>query len=153
MNVRELAPAEVAERLAAQEEAVYLDVRTEKEFQGGHPEGALNIPVVFVDPATGVPRPNPEFLPVCRAHIRQDVPVYVGCASGQRSFKAAAMLLQNGYREVANVDGGFTGKKDPLGNLIEAGWTQLELPSDDGDGGERSWPSLRSDALGEESGQ
>lgn len=152
MSVPELTPSEVAERLAEQEDAVYLDVRTEGEFQEGHPEGALNIPVVFVDPGTGIPRPNPQFLEVCRAHVPEDVPVYVGCASGQRSYQAAAMMLENGYEEVANVDGGFTGKTDPLGNLLQAGWKQLELPSERGDGGERSWPSLRSRATGDDSG-
>jgi len=147
MNVPELTPSEVAERLSEQDDAVYLDVRTEREFQQGHPEGALNIPVVFVDPGTGVPRPNPEFLQVCKVHVPEDVPVYVGCASGQRSFQAATMMLQSGYEDVANVDGGFTGKKDPLGNLLQAGWKQLELPSESGEGGERSWPSLRAGAV------
>ena len=37
----------------------------------------------------------------------------------------------------------FLHKRDPTGNLIAPGWQQLELPSDSGDGGERSYASLR----------
>ena len=45
--------------------------------------------------------------------------------------------------QVINVDCGYGGKRDPMGNVIAPGWQQLELPSDSGDSGERSYASLR----------
>ena len=44
--------------------ATYLDVRSIPEFQQGHPPGAVNIPLLHLDPQTGQMRPNPEFLTV-----------------------------------------------------------------------------------------
>ena len=77
MNIREMTPVDVAARLESETKAVYLDVRAEHEFEQGHPEGALNIPVFHFDPATGQPEPNHQFLAVVLGTIDQDTPIYV----------------------------------------------------------------------------
>ncbi len=142
MTVESVSPAEAAEQLSANQEAVYLDVRTEEEFLQGHPVGAINIPIFFLQPGAP-PSPNPDFVDVVETNISKEKPVYVGCASGQRSAQAVRLLQAQGYEQVINVDCGYSGKRDPMGNLIAPGWQQLELPADSDDGGERSYASLR----------
>jgi NADPH-dependent 2,4-dienoyl-CoA reductase/sulfur reductase-like enzyme/rhodanese-related sulfurtransferase len=41
--------------------------------------------------------------------IPKDVPVYVHCRSGQRSYNAVMALQAKGYKDVYNVSGGFMG--------------------------------------------
>ena len=137
-----VSPAEAAKQLSANQKAVYLDVRSEREFLHGHPVGGLNVPIFFLQPGAP-PSPNPDFVDVVEANIPKDKPVYVGCGSGQRSARAVQLLQAQGYEQVVNVDCGYSGKRDPMGNVIAPGWLQLELPSDSGDGGERSYASLR----------
>ena len=142
MNIREMTPVDVAARLESENKAVYLDVRAEHEFEQGHPEGALNIPIFHYDPATGQPEPNHQFLAVVLGTIDQDTSIYVGCASGQRSFQAATLMQSAGYERIANVDGGFSGKHDPSGAIVQPGWVDCGLPVSDGDGGDRSYSDL-----------
>ena len=137
-----VSPAEAAKQLSANQEAVYLDVRSEREFLQGHPVGGLNVPIFFLQPGAP-PSPNPDFVDVVEANIPKDKSVYVGCGSGRRSAQAVQLLQAQGYEQVVNVDCGYSGKRDPMGNVIAPGWLQLELPSDSGDGGERSYASLR----------
>jgi len=142
VNVRELTPVEVAARLESESDAVYVDVRSEDEFEQGHPAGAINIPLFHFDPGTKQPQPNQQFLAVVLALVEQDVPVYLGCTSGQRSHQAATLLQSAGYETVFNVDGGFSGKRDPFGLILQEGWSQCGLPVLEGDGEERSYSYL-----------
>lgn len=140
-------PVEVEPDVAAaaleERGALFLDVRTVEEFREGHPAGALNVPILFVDPATGQPRPNPDFLRVVRAHFESDAEIYCGCRSGVRSLQATMLLRQAGYRRVANVAGGFHGAHDPLGRPLSAGWAARGLPVAAGEGGAAGWQALR----------
>ena len=142
MDIEQLSPGDAASRLDVAEGAVYVDVRSEQEFADGHPAGALNIPIFHIDSATGQPTPNPQFMDVVEATISKDVPVYVGCASGQRSFQAASIMRSAGYERVTNVQGGFSGMRDPFGNVVEPGWVDCGLPVDSGDGGQDGYQSL-----------
>ena len=72
-----------------------LDVREPHEFEAGHVEGALLMPLartVEMAIAAGLPK---------------DAPVYVFCRSGNRSLQAAQALVAAGYEDVRNVDGGI----------------------------------------------
>ena len=142
MTVRELTPVDVAARLESEPSAVYLDVRSEHEFEQGHPAGSINIPLFHFDPITKQPQPNHQFLAVVLALVEQDSPVYLGCTSGQRSHQAATLLQSAGYDAVFNVDGGFNGKRDPFGVILQDGWSQCGLPVSEGDGEERSYSYL-----------
>ena len=99
---------EAAKILRARKDAVYVDVRSEAEFEAGHPEGAYNIPVFFFDSAHR-PVPNPDFVAVVEATFPQEMTLLVGCQSGMRSQHAAEMLAERGYTDVSNVAGGFGG--------------------------------------------
>jgi len=121
----------------------YLDVRTEAEFADGHPDGAVNVPVVFPDPATGQMQANPDFVAVVTAHFPADSKLVVGCLSGRRSQMAAEMLAQAGYSDLHNMQGGFGGARDQAGRTVTPGWRDSGLPLCRGCGPESTYAGLR----------
>lgn len=135
MAIEQLTPTEAYDALNKSPTGVFLDVRTEAEFQAGHPAGAVNVPVVFFPPAGGRPTPNPHFLAVVEANIAKDANVVVGCQAGVRSQHAAGLMQRAGYTNVANLLGGFGGGQDRMGRIVP-GWQAAGLPvsMDNGDG-------------------
>ena len=135
MAIVQITPPDAHQTLRQDAAVVYLDVRTEAEFQAGHPERAVNIPVVFFDQAAGRPVPNPHFLTVVEATIPKEATVVVGCQAGGRSQRAAEIMEQAGYTHISNMMGGFGGGQDQQGQTI-AGWQEAGLPvnTDNGDG-------------------
>ncbi|MDT0630774.1 rhodanese-like domain-containing protein [Rubrivirga sp. S365] len=84
-------PAEVA--AAARAGATFLDVRRPDEYAGGRVRGAQNVDVLapgFRDRVAGLDR---------------DQTVYVYCASGTRSGRAARILEDLGFARVVNAGG------------------------------------------------
>ncbi len=69
-----------------------LDVRTRKEYERGHVDGFVNIPV--------------DELRERQQEIRPDQPVYVMCQSGLRSYLAVRILDGCGY-DAWNFSGGY----------------------------------------------
>lgn len=142
MAIKQLTPREAHDLFS--QGYRYIDVRTESEFANGHPATAVNIPVVFPDPATRQMVMNPEFLAVVQAHFSKDAHIIVGCQAGARSQRAADALVQAGYSNVANMQGGFGGARDQTGRTVVPGWTECGLPlctaCDTGD----SYATLRS---------
>ena len=135
MAVKEITPQQAYDTLRSDVGAVYIDVRTEREFAAGHPQGAVNIPVAFPDPARGMVM-STDFVKVVEAHFPKDRKIIVGCQAGPRSNAAAGLLQQAGYQDVANMVGGFGGMRDALGKVVAAGWSSLGLPvSQDNDEG------------------
>ncbi|HLK10569.1 MAG TPA: rhodanese-like domain-containing protein [Candidatus Binatia bacterium] len=142
MAVRELGPAEAHEALMRDPQAVYLDVRTEAEFAAGHPVGARNVPVAVLDPQTGRPRLNVEFVAVVARHVAPGTPLIVGCQSGVRSMRACDLLEAAGFTNLVNVRGGFGGAHDHTGRLVEPGWEAAGLPVERGQPAGRSFADL-----------
>lgn len=68
--------------------ALIVDVRTPEEFNDGHIEGSLNIPLDEVG--------------VAMSWLQKDVPTVVVCASGNRSGHALMILKANGFEKVYN---------------------------------------------------
>lgn len=128
MSVKQINPEQANEILQKDSGAAYIDVRTELEFQNGHVPKAANIPVVFPDPATRQMKPNPEFLQLVEARYGKDKKLIIGCQAGGRSQFASDMLVQAGYTDISNMQGGFGGARDPMGRVITPGWSQLNLP-------------------------
>ena len=89
-ETKAVTPAEAAELLA--QGHVYVDVRSEPEFEAGHPEGALNVPLLNAGPVGLVE--NPDFLTVMQSAFGKDEPLVIGCKAGGRSKRAAGMLAQ-----------------------------------------------------------
>lgn len=127
MPVKEITPKEAHDLLQQEPGSVYIDVRTEREFSAGHPQGAVNIPIAFPDPARGMVV-NQDFVGVVEAHFPKDKKIIVGCQAGPRSDAAARVLLDAGYQDVASMQGGFGGMRDPFGGVIAPGWSGLGLP-------------------------
>ena len=69
-----------------------LDARTPAEYQGGHVEGFINLPLDEL-------RDRLEELP-------REKPVYVMCQSGLRSYLACRILAQKGF-DCSNFTGGY----------------------------------------------
>lgn len=70
-----------------------IDTRTKGEYEFGHIEGAVNIPV------DEIRNKLPE--------IPKNKKIVVYCAVGLRGYLASRILLQNGYNEVYNLSGGY----------------------------------------------
>jgi rhodanese-related sulfurtransferase len=119
---------EQAQALMA-EGQVYVDVRSEPEFEAGHPPGALNVPLSSTGPA-GL-EPNPDFMSVMQRAFPKDKPLIIGCKTGSRSRRAAAMLEGVGYGQLSDMVAGFAGSRDPFGRP-SPGWAQKGLPVETG---------------------
>jgi rhodanese-related sulfurtransferase len=72
--------------------AVIVDVREPSEWQAGHIQDALHIPLAD--------------LPARVGELPADTQLVVVCRSGGRSTRAVAWLSQNGY-DALNLDGGM----------------------------------------------
>jgi rhodanese-related sulfurtransferase len=141
MAVKEITPNQAHDLLTANSDAVYIDVRTEGEFANGHPQGAVNIPVAFPDPARGM-MVNRDFIRVVEANFPREKTIIVGCQAGPRSTSAANMLQQAGFQDVSNLLGGFGGMRDPTGNISAPGWASSGLPVSNDNGEGVSYQSL-----------
>ncbi len=143
MSVKQITPEEAKQLLDSDENYVYVDVRSEAEFVQGHPSGAINIPLSQLNHAAGMLQENPDFLNVMQANFDKDTKLLLGCASGNRSNVAGGMLQQLGYEDVANIQAGFSGKRDMFGRVTQPGWMQLGYPTSAGDEVEGSYQNAR----------
>ena len=82
-----------AQRRLVGREALLIDVREPDEWAAGHVAGATHIPLGDLEARL--------------AEVPRDRPVLLFCRSGNRSGKATAFLRQQGYAQVANVEGGI----------------------------------------------
>jgi rhodanese-related sulfurtransferase len=72
--------------------AYLIDVRTGPEYEAGHIEGSINVPLHSV-----------HFI-VNHVH-NIDAPLYVYCQSGARSGQATSMFKEMGFKNVKNIGG------------------------------------------------
>jgi rhodanese-related sulfurtransferase len=107
---------------------VYVDVRTEQEYEGGHPPGSLNVPLM-VQSGAGK-GPNADFVPALEALFDKDSKLILGCAGGGRSGRALTMLTEAGFSSVRDAVSGMPG------------WTESRLPVENGQPEDRSWQAL-----------
>lgn len=124
--MKELNAQEAHDLMQSDPEYIYLDVRSVPEFEAGHANGAINIPIMFI--TAGGMSPNPDFPAVVEAALPKDAKLLIGCKTGGRSARACDVMSQMGYSNVTNVRGGFVGAMDNSGRLVEPGWSMLNLP-------------------------
>ena len=72
---------------------VLLDVRTDAEVVRGYIAGAQHIPL--------------HLLPGRSGELKAGIPTVVYCQSGGRSAQACAWLAEQGFTDVANLQGGI----------------------------------------------
>lgn len=75
------------------ENAVWIDVRTPKEFNSGHVPAAHSIPFDRIEAG------------VAELKLAKDTPIYLYCAVGGRAAIAKKKLDALGYGQVTNVGG------------------------------------------------
>lgn len=80
-----------ANELISNNNVVIIDVRNIDEYNTGHIKDAINIPVSKIDEVS----------------YDKDQYIIVYCASGMRSSNAAQVLVDLGYTNVYNLDGGL----------------------------------------------
>ena len=85
---------EARDLIAEKADLVILDVRTVSEYESGHLEGAVNIPVEVLSGRLSELNPDDELLVYCR--------------TGNRSTTAVGILRENGYDRIYHMDGGIT---------------------------------------------
>lgn len=87
--------AEKAYEILQKRDQVFLDVRTLQEYDKGHIQNAINIPLNFLKD-------------IIQKVIRnKNEPLYVYCLSGSRSTQAAKILEGLGYTNVFNLESGL----------------------------------------------
>lgn len=86
--------ATALEGLLAGESPVIVDVRKPAEFEVGHIQNAINIPLEHL---------NEEL-----ESYPQDGSFYLHCAGGYRSMIAGSILKARGYDNLVNIRGGFS---------------------------------------------
>jgi len=94
-HVGQLSAEELYSMSTGEHEMVIVDVRTPREYDNLHIEGAISIP-----------------LPDLRTRYKEldpDTTTALICGSGQRSSMGTSILKQHGFRHVFNVAGGMTG--------------------------------------------
>ncbi len=84
-------------KMTALKDVQLVDVRTPEEYREGHIKNSLNINVQGSSFEAEV------------AKLDKKKPVMVYCRSGGRSASAQRMLIDMGFAEVINLDGGIRG--------------------------------------------
>lgn len=139
MSTPKIVTPEEAAALLAQG-YTYVDVRSEPEFEAGHPEGALNVPISHASP-TGM-QPNPEFLSVVEQAFAKDAKLVIGCKSGGRSKRAVAVLTGAGFTDVVDMGPGWDGSRDAFGR-VTPGWSASNLPKEVGTSERQSYAGVK----------
>ena len=93
-----------ANQLSNRESAVFLDIRDDGEYRGGHIPEAIHIPVKQLADR------------IAELNKHKDCPVIAYCRSGSRSNGAGRLLKKHGFENVYNLDGGI------------AAWQKANLP-------------------------
>jgi rhodanese-related sulfurtransferase len=75
------------------EDAYLIDVREDDEWAAGHAPGAYHLPMMEI--------------PARMGEVPTDADVVVVCRSGGRSSQVVAYLMNNGWDNVRNLDGGM----------------------------------------------
>ncbi len=129
-DVPRISPSE-AHRLMKDEAFTYVDVRTEEEFSAGHPESAINVPLMRSS-AQGM-EPNPDFVPDVVKRCAKDAPIIVGCKMGGRSARAAEALGLAGFTRVVDQLAGWDGTRGSFNEIVVPGWSRTPgLPTSTG---------------------
>ena len=93
-----------------------LDARNQSEYEKGHLNGALLMPLYRIESYDWNNTPNGDLpsINLLQAHVNDSVIVY--CKGGSRSAPACQILAEHGFTKIYNMQGGITA------------WMQAEFP-------------------------
>lgn len=94
-RVREVTVEDVMQMRARGEDAVFVDVREESEWDAGHMPGAVHLGRGVLEVKVSQLFPDPS------------TPLVLYCGGGNRSALAADVLGVMGYSNVASMSGGW----------------------------------------------
>ncbi|MCS6974544.1 MAG: rhodanese-like domain-containing protein [Cyclobacteriaceae bacterium] len=94
-NITTLDVAQFEKQLKEKADKIILDVRTPEEYSDGHIPGSVMIDYYKSDFRQQINK------------LDKTKPVFVYCASGVRSSSAAKILVQSGFTQVFNLQGGI----------------------------------------------
>ena len=94
-HVTQISSEDLHNMVTGFEKFVLLDVRAQQEFEDGHIEGAINIPVADLRER--------------HTELKKENAIIIICSSGNRSSLGASILSQQGFNKLYNVAGGMTG--------------------------------------------
>jgi len=106
-HVDELTIDQARERLAANPQAVLMDVREDTEWQKQHAAEAVHLGKGILERDLEKMVPNP------------DTEIIMYCGGGYRSVLTAAVAQKMGYRKVFSLIGGYKA-------LVEAKWPMAQ---------------------------
>ena len=89
-----VSPPMLAEELASQNPPVVVDIRTPREWNAGHLNGSINVPLAQLQQRID--------------EVPHDRKIAVHCAGGYRSSIAASILHQHGITNLIELAGGIT---------------------------------------------
>ena len=99
--VRSIEASELEEVLHQNPNAKVIDVRKEGEFVAEHVDGAVNLPLDFINDLM--------------AEFPKEEMMYIHCQGGYRSMIAASILKARGYHHLVDVAGGYAAIKKTSG--------------------------------------
>jgi rhodanese-related sulfurtransferase len=121
---------------------VYVDVRSEPEYEQAHVPGAINIPLNHSGPPNQGMVANPDFVSVMERAFPKNAKLVLGCKSGARSKRAMALLEQVGFTELVELGPGFEGSRDAFGRPVK-GWIGEGLPTESGNSNGQSYADVK----------
>jgi thiosulfate sulfurtransferase len=104
MQIPEIQIHQAKERLD-HKESMFVDIRDPNSYQAAHIPGALHLHDANLQ----------EFL----QNTEKEKPLVVYCYHGNSSLGAVAYLLENGFKNVASMNGGFEAWRQVYGHVTD----------------------------------
>lgn len=93
--MKEMTVSELKDLMDAKKDVILIDVREQHEWDEDYIEGAILLP-------------KSEFPGNLKSfNAYKDKPIVLQCRSGRRSFDVGLVLLQNGFSDLSNLEGGI----------------------------------------------
>lgn len=122
--MEDMIPQELAEFMAKNPKAVIVDVRFEHERKDyGYVAQSHHIPILTEDWDV-----CPNFVENVAKVASPDVPIVFICRSGNRSCVACELVMENGYKQIFNLKGGYVALSDVMSGLTGNNYCSLSLP-------------------------
>lgn len=93
LGIKQVSPKELDQKKGM----MLLDVRTNKEYEGGHIPGAVHVQLADIGDKI--------------KKIKKDKEIVVFCQNGNRSIWAIKRLMGMGYKNLVNLKGGYVAWK------------------------------------------